>query len=155
MKNLSTWLLAMFIVMFSAFRILVVIETQQGSSFMGLTSSNITIEIALIFLTLISLLFIVKRKMIGAITYTVSYVWFFGADLISILMSGTLLGMTEALRLLSAGVGVLLPVMVLFDTLLDKSRKINPIDKKTDWFYKNEQYDRKFDERADRNEYKL
>ena len=32
---------------------------------------------------------------------------------------------------------------------------INPKDKKTDWFYKNEQFDRKFDERADRNEYKF
>ena len=39
--------------------------------------------------------------------------------------------------------------------LLDKNRKAHPVDKKTDWFYKNEKFDRQFDERADRNEYKF
>ena len=36
----------------------------------------------------------------------------------------------------------------------DKNRKAHPKDKKTDWFYKNEQYDRKLDERADKNNYR-
>ena len=27
--------------------------------------------------------------------------------------------------------------------------------RKTDWFYKNEQFDRQFDDRADRNQYKF
>lgn len=156
MKNLSTWLLAMFMVMFSAFRIIVVIETQQGSSLGGLISSNINIEIALIFLTLLCLLLIIKRKVIGAILYVASYVWYFGTSLYNIVMANGLdMNLNNALELLSAGIGILLPLLVLFDTLLDKTRKINPIDKQTDWFYKNEQYDRKFDERADRNEYKL
>ena len=42
----------------------------------------------------------------------------------------------------------------LFDLIIDKSRKANPKDKKTDWFYKNEQFDRKLDERADKNNYR-
>lgn len=155
MKNFSTWLLAMFIVMFSAFRIIVVIETQQGSSLAGLTSDNIYLEIGLIFLTLLCLLLVIKRKVLGGIIYVVSYIFYFGTDLLNILTTGIQLDITNALRLFSSGVGILLPLMVLFDTLLDKSRKINPVDKQTDWFYKNEQYDRKFDERADRNEYKF
>jgi len=41
-----------------------------------------------------------------------------------------------------------------FDVLLDKNRKAHPVDKQTDWFYKNEQYDRKMDDRADKNQYR-
>ena len=43
---------------------------------------------------------------------------------------------------------------VLLDLLLDKNRKENPKDKKTDWFYKNEEFDRKLDDRADKNNYR-
>jgi len=28
------------------------------------------------------------------------------------------------------------------------------VDKQTDWFYKNKEYDRKLDERADKNQYR-
>ena len=38
--------------------------------------------------------------------------------------------------------------------LLDKNRKNNPKDKKTDWFYQNEEFDRKLDDRADKNNYR-
>ena len=37
------------------------------------------------------------------------------------------------------------------DTIIFKN---NPKDKKTDWFYDNEQFDRKLDERADKNNYR-
>ena len=46
-------------------------------------------------------------------------------------------------------------ILKKLNVLLDKNRKAHPVDKKTVWFYKNEQYDRKFDERADRNQYRL
>ena len=51
-------------------------------------------------------------------------------------------------------IAVILPIVAVFDILFDKSRKANPKDKKTDWFYKNEQYDRKLDERSDKNNYR-
>ena len=50
-------------------------------------------------------------------------------------------------------VALVIPVAALFDVLVDKSRKVNPVDKQTDWFYKNKEYDRKLDERADKNQY--
>ena len=50
--------------------------------------------------------------------------------------------------------GIILPLAVLIDLLLDKNRKNNPKDKKTDWYYGNEKYDRKMDERADKNNYR-
>ena len=51
-------------------------------------------------------------------------------------------------------IGILIPLVALIDVLLDKNRKLNPTDKKTDWFYKNKDYDRKLDERADKNNYR-
>ena len=51
-------------------------------------------------------------------------------------------------------IGIILPIAVLADLLLDKGRKANPKDKKTDWFYNNEQFDRKLDERSDKNNYR-
>ena len=51
-------------------------------------------------------------------------------------------------------IGIVLPVAVLLDMLADKARKANPVDKKTDWFYKNENFDRQYDERADKNNYR-
>ena len=51
-------------------------------------------------------------------------------------------------------IGIVLPLAAVFDVLLDKNRKAHPTDKKTDWFYKNEEYDRKLDDRADKNNYR-
>jgi hypothetical protein len=51
-------------------------------------------------------------------------------------------------------IGMIIPIAVLLDLLLDKNRKNNPKDKKTDWFYQNEEYDRKMDDRADKNNYR-
>lgn len=159
MKNMSTWLLAIFMVMFSGFRVIVTITNQQGSPIGGLVVENIVLEIALIFLTLLCLVLVVKRKLIGAIIYAVSYCWYYGVGLFStiyeILVNKKTIGVDGSLEILVSAIGVLLPLMVIMDTLADKSRKLNPVDKKTDWFYKNKQFDRKFDERADRNEYKF
>lgn len=159
MKNLSTWLLAMFMAMFAGFRVIVAITNQQGSPLAGLAVENITIEIALIFLTLLCLILVVKRKLIGAIIYVVSYGWYYGVGLFNtiygVLLKGETMVLSNSLEILVSAIGVLLPLMVVIDTLADKNRKLSPVDKKTDWFYKNEQFDRKFDERADRNEYKF
>lgn len=159
MKNLSTWLLSMFMVMFAGFRVIVTITNQQGSPIADLVVENIGLEIALIFLTLLCLILVVKRKLIGAIIYVVSYGFYYGVGLFStlygVLIEGEPIAISNSLEILVSAIGVLLPLMVLMDTLVDKTRKINPVDKKTDWFYKNEQFDRKFDERADRNEYKF
>lgn len=159
MKNLSTWLLSFFMVMFAGFRVIVTITNQQGAPIAGLVIENIALEIGLIFLTLLCLLLVIKRKLLGAIIYTVSYCFYYGAELFStiygILVNGETIAINNSLEILISAIGVILPLAVLMDTLADKTRKINPVDKKTDWFYKNEQFDRKFDERADRNEYKF
>ena len=51
-------------------------------------------------------------------------------------------------------IAIILPIAAVFDILFDKARTNNPVDKETDWFYKNKQYDRKLDKRADKNNYR-
>lgn len=46
-------------------------------------------------------------------------------------------------------------MLTFLDILVNKNRNLGSGTKKADWFYKNEDYDRKFDERADRNQYRL
>ena len=159
MKNLSTWLLTIFMGIFLIFRIILTITNQQGDPMAGIVIENIGLEIALIFLTLICIVLVVKRKLIGSIIYAVSYGWYYGIGFLTtiyeVLIEGQTFSRVNSLQTLISAIGVILPIIVLMDTLADKSRKVNPVDKKTDWFFKNEQYDRKFDERADRNEYKF
>ena len=64
------------------------------------------------------------------------------------------LTLAQSTEFMFSMIGIILPLAVLLDLLLDKNRKMNPKDEKTDWFYKNEQFDRKLDDRADKNNYR-
>jgi len=158
MKNLSTWLLVMFMVMFWVFRIIVTIMTQYNMDLGGITSLNVKLEIALLFINLICFVLVAKRKLLGGILYLLGNGMYFGVDIynnILPMLSGESVGINIYMNLFVSFVAMILALAVLMDLLVDKGRKINPTDKKTDWFFKNSDYDRKFDERADRNEYKF
>ena len=62
--------------------------------------------------------------------------------------------MGQSADLMLSIIGIIIPLAVLIDLLLDRGRKEHPVDKKTDWFYKNEKFDRELDERADKNNYR-
>jgi len=156
MKNFSTILLVMFVVMFWIFRMIVALMAELAIDFAGIVPLEMKTEIILLFVVLLCLIFIVKRKMVGALMYLISYGLYFGIFLfnnISSLLSGDI-SLELSLNAFISLIGVALPVAVLFDLLIDKNRKAHPVDKKTDWFYKNEQYDREMDERADKNNYR-
>ena len=156
MKNFSTWMLVMFMAMFWMFRVIVAIMPEFGTTLGSIVPLNGQVEIILSFVVLVCMILVVKRKLLGAIIYVIAYGMYFGADLfnkVSLIMEGTLSndGMLNALI---SFIAIVLAVAVLFDLLVDKGRKANPKDKKTDWFYNNEQFDRKLDERADKNNYR-
>lgn len=156
MKNLSSWLITIFVMMYWLFRVVVAITGSMGIDFIVLPIDT-NIEIALLFIVLICIPFIFKRKLLGAIVYLGAYGWYFGRGLIENiikLINNETLNMQTYTEMFFSLIGVALPILVLFDILLDKNRTKNPTDKKTDWFYKNEQYDRKLDERADKNNYR-
>ena len=159
MKNFSTWLLVMFMVMFWVFRIIVAFTYELKMDFGGIEPINQTIEIILLFVVLLCLILVVKRKILGALLYLLVYGMYFGTTLVDgvkvmIENSYDLTDVSTYLNVFIALIGIALPVAVLMDLLLDKGRKANPKDKKTDWFYKNEKFDRNLDERADENNYR-
>ena len=156
MKKLSSWLIAMFIIMFWGFRIIVAVTGTMGTEFIVKPIDN-NIEIILLFVVLVCVPFIFKRKLIGAIIYLLSYGWYFGRGLVEDvikLASGEVLASSEYLVMLVALIAIALPIVAVFDILLDKNRTNHPTDKKTDWFYKNKEYDRELDDRADKNNYR-
>ena len=159
MKKFSTWMLVMFMVLFWLLRIVIALAYELKWNFAGLVPLNQSMEIALLFVFLLCLILIVKRKMIGALLYLLTYGMYFGTNVTSNIQ--TILdvanGTTEIsqyLNLFMSVIGIILPIAVLLDLLWDRERKENPKDKKTDWFYKNQKFDRKMDERADKNNYK-
>ena len=157
MKKFSTWMITMFIIMFWVFRIIIAFTSSYGQGFAGIVPANQNVEIALIFVVLLCLVLIVKRKMLGAIIYLIAYGSYFGVDagnnILAILGGDAPMG--NVLGAFVSIIGIILPLAVLLDMIADSARKANPRDKKTDWFYQNENFDRKFDERADRNNYRL
>ncbi len=157
MRNFSTWILVMFMVMFWIFRIIIAVTTEFGIDFAGITAQNMNLEVILLFVVLLCLILIVKRKIVGALIYLLAYGMYFGVDLynnVMVMISGDTLPLGAALSAFISLVGMIIPVAILFDLLADKNRKAHPVDKKTDWFYKNEQFDRKLDDRADKNNYR-
>ena len=157
MKNLSTWLLVMFMFMFWVFRIIVAFTTQYGKDFGGFVAFNFNIEVILLFVAILSFILIVRRKILGGIIYLIGYGYYFGGYLLTTALpafsEGTL-GISVAQNAMVAIIGIVIAICVMFDLLVDRARKRTPKDKKTDWFFQNEQFDRKLDERADKNQYR-
>lgn len=157
MKKLSTYLLVMFMIIFWIVRIIVTIMSQMGKDFMGMVPMNETFEIVILFATLLCLVLVAKRKLIGSLLYLTLHAIYFGGDItnkLSIMANNESLTLGENMQLIFSMLGIILALAVLIDLLLDKNRKENPKDKKTDWFYKNEEFDRKLDDRADKNNYR-
>lgn len=158
MKSLSTWLLVMFMGMFLIFRVAVCLFAQDGNDFGGFIAFNFNIEVALLFITILCIILFSKRKIIGGIIYILTYGYYFGSYLvtnISVLIENSAdMNMAIIQNVMVSAIAIILAVFVLGDLLLARARKREPKDKKTDWFFKNEQYDRKLDERADKNQYR-
>lgn len=157
MKKFSTYLLVMFMIVFWIIRIVITLASQLGKDFMGMVPINEGFEIAILFGTLLCLVLIVKRKLVGSLLYLVLHAIYFGGDIttkLGIIANNGALSLAQSTELLFSMLGIILPLAVLIDLLLDKNRKLNPKDKKTDWFYNNEEFDRKLDDRADKNNYR-
>lgn len=162
MSNFSTWMIVIFMVMFWLFRAIVALCTQYSIDFLGLEAYSFNFEVAIAFATIICIVLVAKRKMVGSLIYLVMYVAYFGehlvANLIPSLQGIIPLTMDLSMNLISDTIAIVLALFSVIDMLIDRGRKINPIDKKTDWYFKNEKYDeelKKRDEREDKNEYKF
>ncbi len=156
MTSLFSYLITMFAGIFWILRIIIAITYNLGID-IGITPLNFNIEIILLFVTLFCMVFIIKRNIFGALIYFVCYALYFGADLyngIIKIMNGEV-DIASYGSLILSFLGVLIPFLTVMDIFLNKDRKGSNKDKKTDWFYTNKKYERQFDERADKNQYKF
>ena len=157
MKNLSTYLVVMFMIMYWIFRIVLAVTNTIGID-MGITIPNYNMEIALLFITIVSIVLVIKRSIIGSLLYLLSYALYFGTPLfngiMAVVSSDGSFDINSYTTLFVNALGIVIPLFVLFEMLIEKNRMAHPVDKKTDWFYKNEEYDRKLDDRADKNNYR-
>ena len=161
MVNFSTWLLVIFMVMFWLFRAIVALCTQFSIDLLGLTAYNFNLEVIISFAIFICILLVVKRKLIGSLLYLGIYGVYFGEHFITNILpmiEGQALTLDLSLNLIVDMVAIILGIFVVLDMLVDKARKLNPKDGKTDWYFKNEKYDEELkarDQREDKNEYKF
>jgi len=142
--------------LFWLLRVVVAVTYTLGVNF-PIVPLDFNTEIILLFVTIIAMIFIIKRNIIGALIYFVAYGLYFGNDLYNGVMNiiNGQTGAVDYLSLFISFIGVLIPFLTVMDILLNKERKGSTKDKKTDWFYENEKYTRKLDERADKNQYKF
>ncbi len=155
MKKFTTYLFVIFMAMFWIFRMIVAFCANLGIEFV-VTPLDLNYEIILLFLTFVSMILVIKRSILGGVIYLIGNGIYFGTSLFNVLSKiiegNASINYEEAFF---SFIGILIPVLVLFDLLLDQNRKEHPVDEKTDWFYKNKDFDRKLDERADKNQYKF
>ena len=158
MKSLSSWLLVMFMGMFWIFRIVVAFQAQYEKDFGGFITFNLTVEVILLFLVIVCMALVLRRNIIGGIIYLGAYGYYFGGYIVTNSLSALINGETLSISVLQntmvAAVGLLIALFVFFDLLIARVRRRDPKDKKTDWYFQNDKYDRKYDERADKNEYR-
>ncbi len=156
MTTLFSYLLTFLGVIYWCFRAIATVMFQLEKDFFAVPLND-TIEIIVLFATLPCLLLVIKRNLIGAAAYFGIYGAYFGTALYEAFMSAqevgyTLLNVTDIICLI---IGVIIPLLTFLDILLNKHRGNFGADRKTRWFYTDEKYDREFDERADRNQYRL
>ena len=120
MRNFSTWLLVCFMVMYWVFRIMVALMAQMHQNFI-VQPFNATIEIILLFIVLVCLILIVKRKMAGALIYLIAYVMYFGSDvttkITTLIEDSSQLGLNDYTALIISLIGIILRIAVLLDLL--------------------------------------
>ena len=85
------------------------------------------------------------------------YGYYFGRyifDSIPGLTSGESVDFMILQNVIVGALAVLLGFLIIIDILVEKSKRKNYSDNKTDWFFKNKNTDRQLDERADKNQYR-
>jgi len=156
MLSMFSYLITIFAIMFWGFRAIVSLFFAISHPYFC-EPINAGLEIALLFLTIPCMLFIIKRNLVAATIYFGMYAAYFGAAVYETVLNVMEVGMEvqNTSVLIVNVIGVIVPLLTFLDILLNKNRRGHGGDRKTDWFYKNKDYDREFDDRADRNQYKI
>lgn len=156
MFSLFSYLITFMAILFWIFRVIVTVMYDWGKEFFAVPL-NETAEIAVIFATLPCMILVIKRNIVGAAAYLGIYVAYFGTALYESIIGINESGFTipNFSNLVATIIGIVIALLIFIDVLFNKNRSLGKANKKADWFYNNSDYDREFDERADRNNYKF
>lgn len=154
-RTMAHYLMIMFMVMLLIFRLIVLFTSVLTVDFV-IVASNPNLEMIMLLVTLVSIILFTKTKLSGGILYLVSSWLYYGAELLKLLpaaQAGTM-SMDMGTQMIVILIEMVIPIFALFILIYDKKQEINPTDTKTDFFYKTDTYDRKYDDRADKNNYR-
>ena len=154
MKSMANYLIIMLTILLIIFRLVVLVTASMEIDFL-IKPLNMDYEIALIFVMLFCTILISKNKLSGAIILNVASIAYYGPSLLSQitgLSSGV--SLDYAMQAVVSMICIIIPIFAFFIIAFAKEQEKRPVDKKTDFFYKTDKYDIKYDERADRNNYK-
>ena len=159
MANFSTWLITIFMVMFWLFRAIVALCTQFSIDFLGIIAYDFNWEVIIAFVTLLCIVLVVKRKMIGAILYVVTYGYYFGGyiyiNVLPIIINQNQMDATILQNATVSIIAIILSICSLWDLSIEKIKRKKYRDSKTDWFFDNKKTDRNLDNKADKNQYRI
>ena len=113
-----------------------------------------TYQIPVIFASFVCILLVIKRNMIGAIGYLGINGWYYGIDLYKSIVNFSNATINDYTKIFISFIGIILAIAVIMELLFDKNNQKHGGDKKTDWYYGSDEYDRKYDDRADKNNYR-
>ena len=155
MRTISNYLIIMLSILLFIFRLVVVFTATMGIEFM-VEPINVKYEIALLFVMIICIILMSKNKLSGAIILTISSIAYYGPTLLSQvtnLSAGA--SLDSAMQAVISVICVIIPIFAFFIIAFAKEQEKRPVDQKTDFFYKDDTYDRNYDDRADRNNYRI
>ena len=154
--SIYSYILTVFSVLFWILRAVITVAFTREAG-LPIEPLNTYWEIVVLFVIIPCMIFVFKRNIIGAAAYLGVYVSYFGTALYNNFNSiANEINISNSIDIVMSIVGIVIPVLTFIDILFNKHRKaIIGGNNKTDWFYKNKNYDRNFDERADKNQYKI
>ncbi len=157
----STILILIFMIMFWLFRAIVAVCTQYSIDIIGIFAYNLTLEISISFIIIICIVLVAKRKIIGALAYTLIYGMYFGEHFFNEfikLINGETLSIEMTSNLVCDLCAILLALFCLMDSIVLRVRNKDSKHKTTEWYFEKNEYDKeleKRDKRDDKNQYKF
>ena len=153
--ELISYLFSMFAVFFWLFRLVISFAPNVNWN-LPVVSANPTVEIILLFISLVGLIGIFKRKIFFTSMYLASFFAYYGYEIFNIISkSQESFSNMEMQNLAIYAVGILIALINFFDVLLNKERKGSTKDTKLDWYYDEGKFEREKDERVDQNRYRI
>lgn len=156
MKKMASWLIIIFMAMFWIFRLVISYLTSMGfePTFQPI---DMTTEIIVLFVSFIAILLTIRRKLIGGIFYFLVYAYYFGLTAVQGItdIMNNKVGMSGYENIFISCIAIGLAIAAVLDLILNKDGHEGKDNENTYWFYKNKKYERKLDERADKNQYRI